>query len=562
MAEAKDAGSGGLQEYGILGAALGFIGLVVALWAGLKLAGWVAGVPVEGNPFDVFVAFVSGQIPMNPLMIVILIAVVLGFLFIAGVGLWVFCGMRKARKSRVDYSAMRMSASKDYKALLHTSAKATSDRLGVNQVGLAIGKTINGGATLYSGWEDVMIDIWGPRTGKTTSRAVPLVLDAPGAVVATSNKRDLLDVAGPARKALVPEGRVWVFDPQGIAQARQSWYWDPLTFVNNASDARELAQIFTDAARPSDGKQDAFFDTEGPQLLMCLIMAATAAGLSIQDVYLWLTNPNDTTPIEILRSAGEKILAAELTEKANAPDKQRGGVYATAKQGLGWLADTNSARWALPGGGEAFNPDDFARSRDSIFVLSKEGAGSSAPLTTALTVAITRAAERYAEASGGRLPVPMVMVLDEAANVVRWRGLPGMYSHYGSRGIVVDTILQSWAQGAEVWGKEGIEKLWSSANIKVYGGGDSEVDFLDRLRQTVGKYDQRTYSSSYSEGRRTVQNSVRTLDVLDVAELAALPRGRILVMSSGSKPVLASPVPYYQGPHAQLIESVRGSYAW
>ena len=104
--------------------------------------------------------------------------------------------------------------------------------------------------------------------------------------------------------------------------------------------------------------------------------------------------------------------------------------------------------------------------------------------------------------------------------------------------------------------------MWSSANIKVYGGGDSEVDFLDRLRQTVGKYDQRTYSSSYSEGRRTVQNSVRTLDVLDVAELAALPRGRILVMSSGSKPVLASPVPYYQGPHAQLIESVRGSYAW
>ena len=45
MAEAKDAGSGGLQEYGILGVALGFIGLVVALWAGLKLAGWVAGVP-------------------------------------------------------------------------------------------------------------------------------------------------------------------------------------------------------------------------------------------------------------------------------------------------------------------------------------------------------------------------------------------------------------------------------------------------------------------------------------------------------------------------------------
>ncbi len=46
-------------------------------------------------------------------------------------------------------------------------------------------------------------------------------------------------------------------------------------------------------------------------------------------------------------------------------------------------------------------------------------------------------------AQGGRLPVPLVMVLDEAANVCRIRELPDLYSHLGSRGVVVQTVLQS-----------------------------------------------------------------------------------------------------------------------
>ncbi|WP_405065130.1 TraM recognition domain-containing protein [Kribbella sp. NBC_01510] len=43
----------------------------------------------------------------------------------------------------------------------------------------------------------------------------------------------------------------------------------------------------------------------------------------------------------------------------------------------------------------------------------------------------------------------MIGVLDEAANVCRWKDLPDLYSHYGSREIVLTTILQSWAHGSE-----------------------------------------------------------------------------------------------------------------
>lgn len=101
-----------------------------------------------------------------------------------------------------------------------------------------------------------------------------------------------------------------------------------------------------------------------------------------------------------------------------------------------------------------------------LYCVSKERRGITAGLVTALTVAVAAAAEKLGERSPrGRLPVPMVLVLDEAANVCRWPELPNLYSHFGSRRIVVLTILQSWAQGVEVWGREGMSKLCQAASF-------------------------------------------------------------------------------------------------
>ncbi len=44
-----------------------------------------------------------------------------------------------------------------------------------------------------------------------------------------------------------------------------------------------------------------------------------------------------------------------------------------------------------------FNPDEFVRGTDTLYSLSKEGAGTAGPLVTALTVATVEAAERLAK---------------------------------------------------------------------------------------------------------------------------------------------------------------------
>ena len=196
------------------------------------------------------------------------------------------------------------------------------------------------------------------------------------------------------------------------------------------------------------------------------------------------------------------------------------------------------------------------REGGTLYSLSKEGQGTAGPLVTALTVAVVEAAEELAARSaGGRLSTPLLGVLDEAANVCRWRDLPNLYSHYGSRGIVLMTILQSWSQGVEVWGESGMRKLWSASNVKVYGGGVSEAGFLEDLSRVIGDYDRLSSSTSSGRGQRTVSQQLHRERILDVADLAALPKGRAVVLSSGSRPTLIRTQPWMTGPHAADVRA-------
>jgi type IV secretory pathway TraG/TraD family ATPase VirD4 len=277
-------------------------------------------------------------------------------------------------------------------------------------------------------------------------------------------------------------------------------------------------------------------------------------------VYTWLTRPTDERPVDILREHDFALSADQVAGVITAPEKQRGGIYGTAAQMAACLTNRTVARWVTPHGPRDprphFDPATCLRKHGTLYSLSKEGRGTAGPLVTALTVAVVETAEELAaHSAGGRLATPLLGVLDEAANVCRWRELPNLYSHYGSRGIVLMTILQSWSQGTEVWGEAGMRKLWSAANVKVYGGGVAEAGFLEDLSRVIGDYDRRASSLSTGRGQRTVSHQLHRERILEVADLAALPRGRAVVLASGSRPTLIRTQPWMSGPHAPAVRA-------
>ncbi|MGY2025919.1 type IV secretory system conjugative DNA transfer family protein [Nocardia gipuzkoensis] len=479
---------------------------------------------------------------------------------------------RKIQRETIDTQARYMARGKELADLRRDAILGKAKELRVqlregDAPGVLIALDVADGEPLYASYEDLHLDIWGPRSGKSTSRVIPAVMEAIGAVVATSNKRDVVDATRAARST---DGRqVHVFDPQGVAAEPCTWFWDPIQWVLGEDGgagaqerAAELAGHF--AAAGEVDRRDAFFDPEGEDLLAGLFLACALAKHPITQAFAWVTKSDDRTPVDILDANGFGLVAGALSDQYSAPEKQKGGVFSTAKKMASCLKYERIRPWVTPAAkGESprksFDVTEFVRSRDTLYPLSKEGKGSAGPLVTALCAAVAAAGEAEGvRHPRGRLPVPLHIILDEAANIVRWADLPKQYSHFGSRGMVVMTILQSWAQGVRCWGPEGMTALWSAANVKVLGAGLDDAAFLRDRSELIGPHHELTDSVSKSHGKgggRSTSTSRTTETTLHASDLAALPKGRVVVFVSGHRPTLGQAVPWQQRPYAAQIHA-------
>jgi hypothetical protein len=129
------------------------------------------------------------------------------------------------------------------------------------EAGIALGEHTRGrlpgrsraGQILYASLEDVVIAVMAPRAGKTTALTAPGILDAPGAVIATSNKPDVWTTTSATREA---KGTVFVFDPQAITHTERSWWWNPLTLTTTWEEAFRLADHFVSQIRQDSRGED------------------------------------------------------------------------------------------------------------------------------------------------------------------------------------------------------------------------------------------------------------------------------------------------------------------
>jgi len=322
-----------------------------------------------------------------------------------------------------------------------------------------------------------------------------------------------------------------------------------------------MASLFSAAVGAGD-KGDAYFEPEGEALLAQYLLAAAVAGETLNTVYAWLNDPDNSAPVTALTAAGETEVALAVRGTSRLPTDQRGGVYGTSRKMCRFLTDRHILSWVCPTGPDdkrpQLNPDEFVASTETVYAISKEGAGTTRALTAALTVAVAEAAERRAEASPlGRLSPPLLMCLDEVANIVRWPQLPDLLSHYGSKGIVVSAFLQSYSQGARVWGREGMDALWSACNVRGIGKGIAETDFLKTVSLLVGDHDVASTSVSVGGhgGSRSRQLSNRREPILEVADLAAIPQARAVVLVSGLAASLVRLRHWSARPYADLVRA-------
>ncbi|MBO0732123.1 MAG: type IV secretory system conjugative DNA transfer family protein, partial [Acidimicrobiaceae bacterium] len=101
---------------------------------------------------------------------------------------------------------------------------------------LYLGLTSDGGMALGEPQHALLI-LGPPRSGKTVGLVIPNVLSAPGAVVSTSTKTDVMSATWRARREV---GRCWLFDPTGtvpVPAGVERVRWSPVCAAGKWDDA-------------------------------------------------------------------------------------------------------------------------------------------------------------------------------------------------------------------------------------------------------------------------------------------------------------------------------------
>ncbi|MFI5804364.1 type IV secretory system conjugative DNA transfer family protein [Streptomyces sp. NPDC051561] len=492
-------------------------------------------------------------------------------LVLAGLGALLWSRHRQAgggKRKRID----GMAKPRDIQPLLakQITDKARSLRpslkdaktIAPQDTGVLLGNVQGTKHEVRMGYEDVAVAVMAPRSGKTTTLAIPAILNAPGPVLLTSNKA-ANDAYTSTIEARTKVGRTWSMDPQQIAHADRRMWWDPLASAKSLEGAGRLAGHFLAASVDASQSND-FWSKAASNVLSQLMLAAANDNRPITDVMAWLAYPANRAPLDILRDYGFAGVAAQLKGTVEGPPETRDGIYETARQYAAALLNTEIARWVTPQDDvPEFKPEEFVCSTDTLYLLSKDGGGGASALIAACADAVMRAATVEAERSGGRLDPPMLAILDEAANVCKISDLPDLYSHLGSRGIIPITILQSYRQGQKVWGDAGMDSLWSASTIKVIGSGIDDPDFADKLSRLIGDHDVETTSTSHSDSGKSTSISMRQERILPADAIRALPKGSALLYATGMRVAMLDLRPWYKEPGADELSaaSARASKA-
>lgn len=528
---------------------------------------------VTARAFELFALLyvLTGQWRMGGAQWAVCLAAVLAALLAAGSVAWaVRRGMASGgggrHRTRVDGYAAAMGHDRAVDKVSRERAARMAKRLIASDrydphmsPGYPLGRNIVDGTEMATSWEDMAIVLAGPRSGKSLCYAIPAVLSAPGPCLATSNKGDILDVTMPIRRLNHPQGRIWVFDPERIAdpdRRRAPWVWDLIASVRSIADAKRIADCWRYASgQPQTGGDD-FFPGTAAQQLSDYLFAAHLGGRSVSDVFRWASNERDTTPADILSRYPEYGgIASRVSSVIGLTPETRSGVFGSLQTMVAFLADPDIIDWIQPREGDGtpqgrpvFDPYEFATSEDTLYLLSAQGRPSTA-LTASLTAVVAftafqRAQSEFAD-NNRRLPVPLCCVLDEAANICRWPELSDVYSYFGSSGIPIMTIWQNPDQGKAAFGETNFGSLFNNANIMVYLGGIKDSRFLGEISQLVGQRDVvRSNVTVDGRGSRTVNRTIQQEDIMPVSRLAEWPIGRALVLASQSRAQIVATLPW------------------
>lgn len=385
------------------------------------------------------------------------------------------------------------------------------------------------------------------RSGKTSSILTPAVRRWDGPVIATSIRSDVLQDSWQER-----ESRGYptlIFNPQNQG-GYGSNTWSPLASIRGErawENARRVASALVEASGSAEGGRNSemeFWNAAAADALGPLLLAAAQDGPSMQPVIRWL-QAGDGSRDEVRERLSDQPAALRAAEAVwTGTERQRSSIFLTARTALAAYQDEAVLRTGIgqgPGQAPDITPESVLDGPDgrgaTLYVVSPPTDWRYfAPLFTALLTSVIDEAYRRADRGGRRGP-PVLLALDEVANIAPIRDLPSIASTAAGAGIQLITVFQDLGQAERIWGEAGARTLMQNHYARLILGGTADLPTLEWAQAMLGEagVETRTREQDGLLGKRRTSRRVERRPVATPAEIRAMPRGTALLIS-GSAP--------------------------
>ncbi len=149
--------------------------------------------------------------------------------------------------------------------------------------------------------------------------------------------------------------------------------------------------------------------------------------------------------------------------------------------------------------------------------------------------------EKADDVYGGRLPVHVRCLIDEAANIGQIPKLEKLVATIRSREVSACLVLQAQSQLKAIY-KDNADTIIGNMDARIFLGG-SEPTTLKELAAALGKETIDTYNTGESRGRETSHSlNYQKLgkELMSVDELAVLDGGKCILQLRGVRPFLSA----------------------
>lgn len=380
------------------------------------------------------------------------------------------------------------------------------------------------------------------QSGKTTAVAVPAIRSWRGPVIATSVKTDLARVTRAFRD---PDCFCGIFDPSS-ATGLGDCEWAPLRDARSYGSARRLASCLVEAARIGTTSGDAeFWYQSALKLLAPLFFAAAHASLEMRDVRRWLDTQETDEVVAALvgcdapdTEVGEALRA--LRASFGRDERQRSALYATAETILECFADHDGSS-----SGTRIDPVHFFDSPSTLYLCAPAHEQRRLrPLFSALLSRLLNEAYTRASVRGAPLTPPLLVVLDEAANVAPINDLDAVAATGSGHGISLVSIFQDVAQIQARYG-ERAPTVVNNHRGRLFLPGVADLTTLEQASTLIGQTRSPHASITRADrGERSVTHSDERVALLSPDALRRLPRGDGVLVYGSLPPVRLALAPW------------------